>query len=327
MSNYTDKYLKYKKKYMNLKNISDYDKYGGGDLFNVIIFYDNTNPLVGEIFRDIKNEYIEYITNSNNNLNTPFYIKRDRIMNNINLLLNIFFYKFCTDTIHPLLEFNFNDFMVSNRYTPYRPAFLKAIKQYRNASTFKINESSNLIINKTQTCDTLHLNCKKILNFINENINIDTRKEALATLLQIVKIYQEIAGNKLIRHHTKRIGMYIDYVGLDNMQTEITPPSGLNKKPKIIKNIKNNTTDTTTYKNNLPSLVNYTNGTSNTLNNLLLEISNLEFNKVNDMIYLKKVNSTQFAVINIFAPLKKITTQSNSQSNASSDDQNQDEQD
>jgi hypothetical protein len=320
MSNYTDKYLKYKKKYMNLKNISDYDKYGGGDLYNVIIFYDSTNPLVEKIFRTIKNDYKKYITNSNTNLNKPFYIDRDTITTNINLLLNIFFYKFCTDTIQPLLVFNFDDFTLSNRFTPYRPAFDKALTKYTDASTLKFNESSNLIINKTQTCDTLRLNCDKILKFINENINSESRKDTLATLLQIVKIYQDKAGQTLISDHTDRIGMYIDHFGLDNNMQKINiqniiPPSGLIKNSIIIKNTKDTTTDKTTYKKILPSLKAYTNGTVTTLNNLLLDITNIEFNKVTEMIYLKKVSNTKFEVINIFEPLENVTTTSNSQDN------------
>ena len=51
-------------------------------------------------------------------------------MKNINLLLNVFFYKFCTNMVQPLLDFNLHDLVVSNRYIPYRSAFNKAKQKY-----------------------------------------------------------------------------------------------------------------------------------------------------------------------------------------------------
>ena len=48
MTNYDSKYLKYKNKYINLKN----EHYGGGDV-DIIILYDDTNTEVNNLFQTI----------------------------------------------------------------------------------------------------------------------------------------------------------------------------------------------------------------------------------------------------------------------------------
>jgi len=317
MSNYTDKYLKYKKKYINLKNISDYDKYGGGGLFNVIIFYDNTNPMINDIFDKIKIDYINHIKNIQN-LNKPYYISRDRIMKNINLLLNVFFYKFCTNMVQPLLDFNLHDLVVSNRYIPYRSAFNKAKQKYIDTSTFKFNDDM-LIINKPHTCDALQLKCNNILNYINDNnINKEDRISSIKELLNIVALYQNKATNNDLQKQTPRIGFY----SLTNINS-IKPPSGVNATINIIdsKNNKDTILNENIINDTITSnkMKNYINN-SERIEKLILDISDLKFNNINEMIYLKKVSNNKFEVINIFRPLD--ISSINSQNDTNNNDTN-----
>jgi hypothetical protein len=133
MSEYDNKYLKYKNKYINLKILND-EKYGGGCIpVKMYIFYDNKNELVNDVFNDIKTQYLNLDTSTNEKLIfTGNQI--DNINNQLNLLLNIFRYDVGTNQIKPLFICEIKN--LKNFKNLIKP-FEKAKKEYIKHSTFE----------------------------------------------------------------------------------------------------------------------------------------------------------------------------------------------
>lgn len=320
MSNYHDKYLKYKKKYVDLKNedklnetlrtnnkelqnsntilhsnedlLNSLKLKTGGGAEHVIFFYDNTNPLVNGFFSEIKKGYMAHVEGKNSNLNEP-YITNINFDTNLNLLLNIFTYQLKDNKVKPLFKVKIEN-LSSNRMTKLRKPFKKAVKKYRDVLHFNFNDkTSDLKINNLSSCYALSMQVNKIMNFINSQLNNTDISESLSSLLQIVKLYQELTTQEIFKYQMNRIGGYIDIIGA------VVKPAGISNNTTI-ENIKDVKQEDVQRK-----LKEYADTNLLQLDKLVLNINNLSVNNINDVIYLKmmgvnKDGSVKVEVINIF---------------------------
>jgi hypothetical protein len=234
MSNYHDKYLKYKKKYIDLKN--DYE--GGADQLYVF-FWSSTNKPVDDIFNSISEKFTNYLNNENNNLNQPYFIDID-LSKSLNGFLNIFTYKIGDNKVEPFFKFSygenendgtsnkiiykkelrFNNTSNKNEYngkisTRSRrmqhllPSFGKAINKYLDSSVILFNDKTNLIINRVY-CEALKLQLDKIIALINtpDKLNPKERITRTKTLLEMVKMYQDLTTQDILDLQESSIGLY-----------------------------------------------------------------------------------------------------------------------
>lgn len=316
MSNYDKKYLKYKNKYIDLK--IDYEKYGGCKENKLIIFYDNTNVLVNDVFNKMKEGYNS--TKESRGIADKYYIENKNININmdLNLLLNIFRYDLNDNKVKPLFICDLPNLYTSNRYTYLRKPFEKAKKMYLEKSTLtfpnipKTNSSEvSLIINSTSDNASTKQFAERIKEFINQNDNINNgqRKQALKSLLQIIKCYQDLTTADIYLSQISRIG------GYSYIDCKITPPSGINSDTINIQflDIQQSNTDSDENneqendkrnknieyyiseqkkKNDKEALQAYVKNNQILLDNLNLKFDydNIQFNTINDMIYLIVTN-------------------------------------
>jgi len=297
MSEYDNKYLKYKNKYINLKILND-EKYGGGCIpVKMYIFYDNKNELVNDVFNDIKTQYLNLDTSTNEKLIfTGNQI--DNINNQLNLLLNIFRYDVGTNQIKPLFICEIKN--LKNFKNLIKP-FEKAKKEYIKHSTFEFlnNKDKNTdkyIITDDDSFDSKKQKCINIMNYINEDniINNDKRKEALNTLLQIIKIYQDLSTVNILLYHKLRIGNY-SYIN-----DKINSPPGMTGNMKFF-GVSNNTDFNTIIKDNykdekgeinseIINKLDVYNKDKNENTNIIIGLdynTDVKFNKINSIIDFK----------------------------------------
>ena len=300
MSNYEDKYLKYKKKYIDLKNELE-----GGDFFGffndppqkeIIFFYDSANLEVNKVFQEIKEAYKLSLSDDKVS-NTPFITNND-LKTKLNGLLNIYTYTFGTKTVEPYFNLNLsNIFINDNGITSRRMQVLKnplkkAINQYKEKSSISISPS----INKFITCDNLKYQTDKILKEINDKLNNPNRISATTNLLNIMKLYQNKTEPRIISYLENRIGR------VDSLLTEIKPPPGTTG---TITHIDEKSQNEEAFQNTIiAKMKEYnTTNTENFLNEFVLKIDSLEFNKLDSMIYFKTAPNNKLQVLNIFEPL------------------------
>lgn len=305
MSNYHGKYLKYKKKYINLKNNylnNLYEKEGGGNALHIIFFYDNTNSSVNDVFLKIKENYKKYLADKMNNLDVPYTFKIN-FKKELNGLFNIFTYELKDNKIKPYFVFNVDNLCLTNycqNVTSKRMRhlvfpFKKAIDIYIKSLVMQFNLNNVLQINNTFNCNILEHQSNNILKFINDNINNENMTNSVKSLLQLVKIYQDLTIQEIVQYQINRIG---GYAGL---LSSITPPNGTDETNTHIE--KNDLTQEQIHNLIKNELTNYKNENIKQLGDIGLKISNIKFNNVNDMIYLK-IKGDHAQVMNIFENVK-----------------------
>jgi hypothetical protein len=312
MSNYYDKYLKYKKKYIDLKNgyeenlsennifLNSFNKYGGGEPTYMIFFYDNTNKLVNDFFSKIKTDYKSY-TNSKEKekKKLPFYVT-SKFKKDLNLLFNIFVYTIGDTKVMPYFNLIIDDLHKSNRMTYLRKPFKKAVDKYIEYSKCPIkNKDIDLLITKdtVDSTDLLRSKAIEIKDHINKDniLNDANRINSAETILQLIQLYQELSIIETIKEQSNRIGQYIDLKG-----TEIIIPSGIT----VDINFNSESLNKDSLKTNLDK---YVSSNDLSINKLKLDITKLEFNNINDMICFKVTrinNKIQVEVTNTFDNLE-----------------------
>jgi hypothetical protein len=236
MSNYNEKYLKYKKKYINLKNELELE----GGFFGKpkpqvpkykdrIIFYDKKNKVADHFFSDIKKQYKKYLT-YNDEFNKYFMLGK-KYKRGINALLNVYTYKIGDKNANSELIFDFNNICLkddpcvkpkhrSGRLQKLVIPFNKAIGDYYEKS--KITLEDKLIIKDDNILfapQNFRAQCDRILNHINRSINNDSRVQATKNLLQLIELYQSKSTTSDIPYITQRLGKLTD--------ASIIVPSGL----------------------------------------------------------------------------------------------------
>lgn len=308
MSNYEDKYLKYKKKYIDLKN-KQTDLEGGNFLSNlfgspepipksIIFFYDGTNPKVAEVFNKIKTEYKEFLK-SFDAPNKPYTIPND-LSEQLNGLLNIFTYTFGNKTADAYFNLKLDNIFIngegvtSGRMKVLQNPLRKAIMDYRENS--KITFGQNTSITRFITCDNLQYQSNKILTYINSNINAETRINSVKNLLNIMKLYQNKTITRIIMNLTDRIGRF------DSLNQDIKAPPGMEGTIEHIDDDSKNITEKDQDKNISKKMEEYVQSKKHDfLNDFNLKIEPLTFNKLDSMIYFRKVGKN-LEVLNIFEP-------------------------
>jgi hypothetical protein len=241
MSNYHNKYLKYKKKYIDLKN-----EYEGGSGDGIYVFlWSSSNKAANDVFNKISEGFKEFLSIENNDLNKPYYIKSD-LKTDLNYILNIFTYKLGDNKVVPFFELKFKEDKQSisydkkqklngstkkieysgeiktqsNRFDDkMKRSFEKSINKYLESSVIYFNEEKKLIINRIN-CETLKLQIDKIINFINipDKLNPDERNRKTKTLLEMTKLFQDLSIQEVNQQMKHTIGVYGDL---------ITNPSGI----------------------------------------------------------------------------------------------------
>ena len=261
MSNYENKYLKYKKKYIDLKNEQN-DLEGGSGLFSwfgspknepkpvsisgsIMFFYDNTNKVVNGIFQDIITEYKEAIDKMNIvNIHEPIVIEKtlDDLEKELNGLLNVFKYILEADNIEPvytldlpgmiLLDQN-KDKSISKRMCVLTEPFNKAINHYNAQSTIKIlnTQSQNTQSTNTPPSNTQSSSNGSVNN--SDKNNILTMCDKLNKLFEI--ILREI-NNKI--NDTPRIDATKNLLQLVKLYQDLTTPTIFTNIKSFIGNFK-----------------------------------------------------------------------------------------
>lgn len=316
MSNYHNKYLKYKKKYIDLKNsyeesnlqeldggfysfLNSSKSDDGGDGNHLIFFYDKENKLVAETFTKIKEDYKKHLANTNINLNKP-YVFKINLKKDLNALLNVFTYKIGDNKVLPYFTFGAENICLeencqsntSKRMKHLVAPFNKAIRLYKKTSILPFLDEKKLIITSIPTCNNLELQANQILKFINGRINSENRSNSTKSLLQLVKLYQELTIQEIVQYQLNRIGGYSDLLGT------LTNPSGTTAETKIEK-LEEKTPEE---KQKLISseLKNYLREDVVQLGQFSLKIDLITFNNVTDMIYLKIRGDGKAELLNIF---------------------------
>jgi hypothetical protein len=232
MTNYDSKYLKYKNKYINLKN-----EYNGGGSKDIIILYDDTNPILNDLFQTIKNGYTKHY-GSNENIKKKYYIDDSiNLKKELNCLLNIYTYILGDNKIESEFRFKFDNLNNlinggSSRMQILLKPFNKALKKYKESSKIELKDTNKKYIITNYNCDSLKLQLDQILEYINKNeiLNNDARITSTKALLEIVKLYQNKGEVDDIRYQSPRIGKFFT---LSNTET-IVIPSGITADIKLI---------------------------------------------------------------------------------------------
>ena len=323
MSNYEDKYLKYKKKYIDLKNEQN-DLEGGNFLSNLfgspepkpksmIFFYDSTNEVATAVFDKIKKGYKDYLTNANFKLNKPYSIK-NTLKTDLNGLLNIFTYTFGENKVVPYFHMDLVNIKTSRRMDVLQVPLSKAINTYTKASTinFDTDESKEKTIYRFISCDNLQYQSNKILDYININgiLNKEERINSTKSLLEIIKLYQNKTEADIISYLTDRIGRYV------SLHETIILPSGT--KGTITHTDLKFETPAAKEEDIKKKMAGYKEQTSTPtyLHNYGLTITSLSFNKLDKMIYFEmKGSGNQLDVLNIFDPFDVNTRTGNTEEN------------
>lgn len=232
MANYDSKYLKYKNKYINLKN----EQIGGGTK-DIIILYDDTNPVVNSLFQKIKDGYTNHY-NTSENIKKKYYIDDSiNLKKELNCLLNIYTYILGDNKIESEFRFKFNNLKSlisggSRRMQILLKPFNKAIKKYKESSKIELKDNNKKYIITNYNCDSLKLQLDQMILYINTTVNLNNsaRITSTKTILELVKLHQNMADVDIIKYQSSRIGKFVT---LSNNDT-IIPPSGTITDIKLI---------------------------------------------------------------------------------------------
>ena len=334
MTNYDSKYLKYKNKYINLKN-----EHNGGGNVDIIILYDDTNTEVNNLFQTIKDGYTNHY-NTKDNIKNKYYINDSiNLRTELNCLLNVYTYILGDNKIESEFRFNFDNLKSlikggSRRMQLLINPITKAIDQYKKASRIILKDDFKKYIITNYNCDSLKLQLNQLIEHINtrDNLNNVSRITATKAILELIKLYQDLTTIDIIKYQSTRIGKFFKFTPDDKIvippgittdiqiigeeqpqkteaqsengeaQTEQTENKKENKDVK--KEVKRNKEYEQEKEQKLKDYLN----PGRTELSLNLNISSLTFNKLNNMIHLritkdifiKNRKNLLIEVINIF---------------------------
>jgi hypothetical protein len=328
MSNYHDKYLKYKKKYIDLKTEYEGGKKDVDDIY--AFFWSSSNKPANDIFSSISEKYTIHLNNPTTNLNQPYYTDANEINKAVNGVLNLFIYKLGSNKVEPFFKFTYGqDNKItyiqnlekeskksnkkgyngivkteSRRMQHLLPSFGKAINKYLDSSVIPFNDKTDLII-KVMKPEALKLHLDKIINFINspDKLNPIERIARTKTLLEMVKLYQDQTTSDVNTIQKSTIGLYIN-------TSDISPPTGT--EGTIVRKEQNLTEDEKK-KNTKIKLSDYFNQNIEIDLNLTFP-PEFKFTNIDKTILLKpKImkGKNQFEVLNIFPPCACSTNTNN----------------
>ncbi len=232
MANYESKYLKYKNKYINLKN-----EYNGGGDIDIIVLYDDTNPIVNNLFKNIKDGYMNHY-NTKENIKKKYYVDDSiNLKKELNCVLNVYTYVLGSNKIQSEFRFKFDNLKNlisggSRRMQKLINPINKAILKYKESSKLELKENNKKYIITNYNCDSLKLQLEQIMEFINktENLNNIGKITATKALLELVKLYQELTTINIVKYQSTRIGKFFKLSPSDTL----TLPAGVNAEIKII---------------------------------------------------------------------------------------------
>jgi hypothetical protein len=231
MSDFQLKYLKYKKKYLDLKT-----EYEGGkactqivgcELVNfnkgsrppegyppVFILYDNTDPNL-KFLQDIKNKYEEEFLKKDGPKNDGYKTSIENFDEKLNGVLNVYYYVQGSKQIKSFGGLLSGYMKKPKEGPPDVKVYFKPIEilmnYYKEKMSFNIDKS--YIISKIN-CNSTISQVKYLMKFLNDKKNdqaqVDLLKDKimkpLLELVRLVQTYETIAENKKMK---KRIGEYI----------------------------------------------------------------------------------------------------------------------
>jgi hypothetical protein len=295
MSSSYNKYLKYKSKYIALKD--EIELNGGGNKLAIIFYEDeSTNPMM-KFLKDIITAHKKNILDLKK-LNKPqtYTIEYEKIYG----IPNIYLYKFGDKMINLLFKFK-----VNNTYSidyNVKKHMSKTISEFIKISRCKVEDEE---IIKEIIPYTINQSGKILLNKINNLTNNNAYRIATFIIfLNVFRMYQNSSKRNDYTSIIDKIGSYVT-------SNDLVPPVGTNGMIKIDDN------EPVNYKKNSNSIV------DNTIITTIVTGNGFKFTNVNKMILIRIKSDYRSLVFTIEDLIESSGDQSNASSTGeSNDDQN-----
>ena len=231
------KYLKYKKKYLELS--AEIEAQEGGTEpcagKHYILFYDNTNPVIGGAITNIKNNYREKMS-TGKDLDLPF--KAELLNKDLNGIVNLFLYKYGTNYVTH--KFNLNllglNTVIRDKKNFTIAKEVNSFKKFKSFAPDNKKSSYEIITDKHKVIReilpnieiTQARNIMTIINdvFNNKDKNIE-RRDRFKLLLQKYAEYQRVISSDFLETKTTLLTNLGDFRS-PQLPESIKLPSGTN---------------------------------------------------------------------------------------------------
>jgi tRNA splicing endonuclease len=206
MTDFNQKYLKYKNKYISLKEQI------GGNNKPVMIYYDDTDKLL-DFFKEIKEKYKQNVKeslsiNNKNNISKSIYTIK---IKDINGIPNLYTYEYGSHEVKPLFFWHLNgintDAKLGSNFTIKETENANKFKQF---SIYKIDKTNENEMITSINPDYQKSEALKLMKRVNEvTNNASYRRENFKNFLNMYEFYQENVKSKFATEFSDRFGNFL----------------------------------------------------------------------------------------------------------------------